>query len=108
MWGIGWLRPLGPAGLVRCVDFWKGWLHKVENWNDIGALNERAQKLGLEVVAEELVGDSQTLARGSWVCVKRDGERIFKSSWRTEEVDTWLRFREREARDASAQNAVAG
>ena len=73
---------------------------------DIGSLNARAQKLGYEVVAEDVPvlpmdargkGFPFNLGNGEWVRVLRDGQPCFKFSWKAGEVAYWLGFREREA-----------
>ena len=76
---------------------------------DIPSLNERAERLGYEVVLEEPpvlppsdlpgVPFSTNMGGGQWCRVRYEGgEPCFRFSWRTGEVDNWLTFREREAR----------
>lgn len=73
---------------------------------DIPSLNERAGRLGYEVVLEEppvlpVNGDgggfTPNMGRGQWCRVRQEGEPVFRFSWRAGEVDFWLGERERAA-----------
>ena len=76
-------------------------------------LNERAQRLGYEIVEEEILPRSKAGTsfrmnmggRALWR-IYRDGAPVFKFSWSEPEISGWLLAREREARDARAQDAA--
>jgi hypothetical protein len=73
---------------------------------DMDQLNERAKRLGYEIVLVEPGGHMANMGGLPNLEIRRDGKPCFKTPWSYGEVDQWLGFRQKDADNAAKATLV--